>query len=642
MKREYLEDDEQVIRHLTEEVPLPTAVNLELTTRCNLRCVMCPKTAGRPRTPPDRMMDPDIFQKVLEEIAPNVYRVDLVGDGEVLLAGRMLEELLERTKKLGVMVNLCTNGVLLDGAMSELLIKGGLHDMNVSLDAVDPETYRAIRGANLNKVLNNIRGLNRLKKEFGTDIPHLHFSMVGMKRNIGQLPELVNLASELGAETVTLQALGEVEAVREESVWLHDAGAAKRIYDQARKQGEKVNVKTFLWPEDQLDDRDGSNSDGKNGKNIAEGVKAGEYRKDCEFPWDVPYVCTDGNILPCCAMPSMGSLKEKSFREIWHSAAYKDLRRRIWSTSPPDICLHGCPGRGFRKPAPPSAGIEPAMDTKIIGLGWFEAEAGGDGAVYRWTRKKSVFFLLNNPGAVVSMKLRKEQASGASNSGRIYINGKMAGNFFLDSPHWQDVLVPAPVLKDKLLKVEIEVDRTWRPREVIEGSEDPRELGVQFGGGKLEGERSRFVFDESLEILGYKILPEKIKSGNKINITYYWRCLASVIEDYAVFVHFVHEKHTSRLSRKKEALKRRFGLGSNVIFQQDHRPCEGRYPFNEWTKEEVVAETYELQVPGHIRKGRYLILLGIWNPETGKRLPISCCKESVSKDVAALGSLLIQ
>ncbi|MBN2055153.1 radical SAM protein, partial [bacterium] len=367
-QHQFLEDSPSYITHIGGRAPFPTAVNIELTTRCNLRCIMCPKSAGEPRTTPDRTMDRDVFEAILRDIVPRVCRVDVVGDGEVFLAADLLEELLIGCRRLGVLVNICTNGVLMGERTARMLVEHGLADMNISLDAVRPETFEKIRGASLQRILKNIAFLNGLKDDAGTTSPRLHLSMVGMLMNIDEFPDLVRLAGDIRASSVTLQAMGEFETVRHQSVFMREPALGRKRYLEGKAIGDALGIVVGLWPESQFDEA------AQDGDRPRQPTMSGIIlRKDCEFPWDVPYFTTTGDVLPCCAMTPMGNLKQESFDAIWDGARYRDLRRAIRSTDPPSACVT-CPGRGWYMPTIPAGRIQLGSDDRQLGLGWYKPE----------------------------------------------------------------------------------------------------------------------------------------------------------------------------------------------------------------------------------------------------------------------------
>lgn len=133
-------------------------LRISITDRCNLRCRYC-----MPENGVQLMRREDIL--TLEEIAEvaktavrlGIDKIRLTG-GEPLIRKGVIDLVAVLAGIPGVKdLALTTNGVLLK-QMAAPLKAAGLHRVNVSLDAVDPERYRQItRGGELADVLAGIR-----------------------------------------------------------------------------------------------------------------------------------------------------------------------------------------------------------------------------------------------------------------------------------------------------------------------------------------------------------------------------------------------------------------------------------------------------------------------------------------------------
>lgn len=105
-------------------------------------------------------------------------------------------------------------------------------------------------------------------------------------------------------------------------------------------------------------------------------------------------------------------------------------------------------------------------------------------------------------------------------------------------------------------------------------------------------------FVNKIELLGYDL--SKVESGDqgaKFHITYYWKCLDRMDQDYRIFVHITESK------------------GDQIVAQQDHYPVHGRYSTSQWQKGEMIRESYEFSVPSDVPRGTYAIRIGLDIPE---------------------------
>ena len=94
-----------------DDPPLPPHLQLEVTSACNLRCVMC---LVRYRPPVNKLagaMRPDLFHRLLAEV-PALSRMTLQGLGEPLLSPYLMEMVRAAVAR-GITVGFNTNATLL-------------------------------------------------------------------------------------------------------------------------------------------------------------------------------------------------------------------------------------------------------------------------------------------------------------------------------------------------------------------------------------------------------------------------------------------------------------------------------------------------------------------------------------------------
>jgi MoaA/NifB/PqqE/SkfB family radical SAM enzyme len=143
----------------------------------------------------------DTFERIVTglEALPSPPTVMFGGIGEPLAHGR-IATMIARVKALGCRAELITNGTLLTEKRSRELIAAGLDLLWVSIDGARPESYADVRlGAELPRVLENVRRFRRLRRPSHRPVPQIGIAFVAMKRNIGDLPELLEMSRSLGA-----------------------------------------------------------------------------------------------------------------------------------------------------------------------------------------------------------------------------------------------------------------------------------------------------------------------------------------------------------------------------------------------------------------------------------------------------------
>jgi len=176
---------------------------IEPTNGCNLACRTCIRNGWEE---PLGQMDRQIFSRIVEGLrnfspVPSIF---FGGFGEPLSHPDIVD-MVAQVKSIGAAVELITNGTLLTKDMSHQLIESGLDGLWVSLDGAKPESYADVRlGAALPEVISNLADfrdacpLSDYLFRYPTK-PKIGIVFVAMKRNIADLPSVVQLGNRLGA-----------------------------------------------------------------------------------------------------------------------------------------------------------------------------------------------------------------------------------------------------------------------------------------------------------------------------------------------------------------------------------------------------------------------------------------------------------
>jgi hypothetical protein len=283
---EYLEYRREWDRRGAEGDPgdFPLHLDVDPTNRCNLSCVMCPRTVfiqeGRSEWAPGGLgdMDMGLYKGIIHECAGlGLKSVKLNFLGEPLLYPGIVE-MVGVAAEAGLWVMLNTNAVLLDSRMSRELLRAGLTDIFFSFDSPYPAEYEAIRrGASYRRTLENIRGFMRAREEEGYLSVQTRASMV--------LPE--NPSSHDAARRDYLRLF-------------RDMGVAEIGF----------GLPTVV------------------GRDYAALPRPEGFR--CPDLFRRLFVFHDGVAGPCCGdwerRLIVGDAKSSSIKDIWGSAAYRELR----------------------------------------------------------------------------------------------------------------------------------------------------------------------------------------------------------------------------------------------------------------------------------------------------------------------------
>jgi hypothetical protein len=142
------------------------------------------------------------------------------------------------------------------------------------------------------------------------------------------------------------------------------------------------------------------------------------------------------------------------------------------------LVIVSVPVRGLRAPLSPPA--VPQVE------GFYDWETGPDGVRFRWTQQYASLFA---PGDVRRIEIRarapKEERERSEMGVEISADAVGLGRFLV-TDQWSTIAIdlpPAPA--NGFHRVNLKMDRTWRPALAVAGSGDMRMVGVQIGDVRM-------------------------------------------------------------------------------------------------------------------------------------------------------------
>ncbi len=338
--------------------PRSLIVRMDLSERCNLRCTMCHFRNGAGSYD----MPPAVLDRIVQEIFPNAHTVHLSCGTEPMMS-RHFGEAVERARAARVpAIRLISNGTLLNDKQAELLVDNDVDLIVISLDGATQATYEKIRvGAHWEKVIANIRRLQKLKQARGTKRPQVMLAFVVQRSNLDQVPAFLDLAHELGVTQVQFQelvilfpdlareALDDVEIQRQADAWMDEARRKAEDYGitlytvplyfdskhRARfKTRWKQAQRAFATAVRNLRQRSlvGNRIELRyRAADLKSKLFPRRYTQRCFEPWRTVIIHPNGEIVPCSLWQgeSLGNLQTASFASIWDNEEYRRLRAEL-------------------------------------------------------------------------------------------------------------------------------------------------------------------------------------------------------------------------------------------------------------------------------------------------------------------------
>jgi MoaA/NifB/PqqE/SkfB family radical SAM enzyme len=306
----------------------------EVANRCNSKCATCPLTFSPQEAA--RQLSLDEFKSLVAQL-PDLRRAVLQGVGEPLL-NRDLAPMIAHLNRRGVYTVFNTNAALLTRRRQVELVHSGLDELRISLDGSSPETYLKIRGIPaFDRVVENVGEMVRTRSGLASATPRISIWMTGLRENMAELPDVVDLAARLGIEEVYLQRLvfwGEGLANADQSVFFPRA-EEHAIIEEAERRAAHHGVS--LRGADATSPR----------ASLLERPPTSEPWRACSRPLRLAYITAQGTALPCCIAPftdapfesmRLGNYLEDGIAAVWHGEAYQRFREQLYSSEPPASC----------------------------------------------------------------------------------------------------------------------------------------------------------------------------------------------------------------------------------------------------------------------------------------------------------------
>ncbi len=267
----------QTINRYAPKLPvpeLPPRVILDLATKCNLRCGMCPVWGSDDEEAIKNtkgIMNLENAKRVLDEVVAAKPLVHPALYGEPFLAPSF-KEIVADAKRRGMTVAINTNGLLLTDEMAQFIVDTKIDSISISIDSVTKETLLKVRGVDkLSKIEKAVHRMLAVRGNRTT--PRIGVSFTTQDSNVHEKEAFIAKWTPI------------VDVVRIGNVF-----------------------------------KDG----------FFQGMEVPEVRTPCNALYLTMPVCNDGHVSVCCLdgfkTTNMGNVFETSVKEVWLGEKFQEVR----------------------------------------------------------------------------------------------------------------------------------------------------------------------------------------------------------------------------------------------------------------------------------------------------------------------------
>ncbi|MCX5692595.1 MAG: radical SAM protein [Candidatus Omnitrophica bacterium] len=313
----------------------PSFIQIDITNDCNNDCIGCwcnSPLLGDRRLPPkikSQSLPISLIKSFLDEAAGmGAKEIYYAGGGEPFMHPHIME-VLEYTKKKGLICYVNTNFTLIDREKVKRLVDLGLDHMTVSVWAGTAQTYRETHPNKSEETFLRIKDTLRYLNSLKTSIrkPYIKVYHVISSINYKEILEMVDFALDTDSESLEFTVIDTIPGATdklllnkdeaEETVRKCDILRSKMNNGEFRKKLEILNFDHFY-------------------RRISSSfAEKGQYDKGlldelpCYVGWTFARILADGNVNSCLKSHRfpVGNIYNQKFLKIWNSPKQIEFRK---------------------------------------------------------------------------------------------------------------------------------------------------------------------------------------------------------------------------------------------------------------------------------------------------------------------------
>jgi len=307
-----------ILRKHPQLAPYPRYIEVEVTTRCNKRCVICEHTWWNE---PARDLSFGEFKRLADQF--NLRWINLTGEGDAFL-NKDYFKMIEYCKSRSTSVYLTDSFDLIAPDVSRRLVSLGVDGIYLSMDAATKETYERIKvGCSYDRTLANVKAMLAEKERQKSPIPELCIRYTITRDNINETVDFVKLINSLATrkrwgDGSKMHFIGLLDYPEVHDMLVEEI--PHRVIRETMEASSNGGVPVVF-----------AHPDSSKNPSI-----------DTCLAWMEPYfaLVPEPMVLPCCAVLmsnsraklleySFGNYMETPFRQIWNSPYYRWFRRQV-------------------------------------------------------------------------------------------------------------------------------------------------------------------------------------------------------------------------------------------------------------------------------------------------------------------------
>ncbi len=337
-------------------LPGPLHVEIHPADRCNIDCFFCSTATLRGTDEVPLRTWADFIHELK---ASGTRSIRLAGGGEPLFHRQIREVLQVLADEQLPIENITTNGVLLTDKVVPLLLNR-CDEITLSLNTGDQETYSQMMQTppkNFERVVKNAKNLIAARDAVKAKGPRLLVQYLVWRDNFRSIPQMYDLAREIGADDIIFGGLAYLRP--DQNMSPAETDEMMRLYAAVLRRDEYRRIRAVDTFEQDLRDRVAAMNAELHQERSRRSVfsraiallgsrerwdhfwamrRAGSIERriakldiPCIIGWYSMVVRTSGEVGGCCILQGkrLGNVYQESLEKVWHGEAYESFRQEL-------------------------------------------------------------------------------------------------------------------------------------------------------------------------------------------------------------------------------------------------------------------------------------------------------------------------
>lgn len=336
----------------------PTRITLEVTFRCNQKCLMCPQSADilsehsrlqEQRRTSKELTTAEIYSIVDEAAGMRVSSFGITG-GEAFMRKDILQ-IIRYVKSKGLNCSVLSNGTMIGKQLAQEIVAAKLDRITFSLDG-SREIHDKIRNVKnaFGNLMQAVAYIQEEKKKRKVSHPYLSFSSTISSVNSECLSELMDVAAEREMDMNFGYLFYTTDEMIQKTNKIFKMEGAKAEDQDVSDYLKKVDVEKLKTEIEKIKRKEKSLGIKATFQPPLKGNEiyrrfyddSFAYTNKCFFPWYGVRINPYGDVYPCSMNVVMGNIKDNRLGDIWNNEKYIEFRRSLKHNKLFPKCIKCC------------------------------------------------------------------------------------------------------------------------------------------------------------------------------------------------------------------------------------------------------------------------------------------------------------